>query len=450
MKLQVFEFIEETLGVLENHDETLRLAKKDLEDFFGERLSSYDFYLNTSGRIKSGESLKEKILRQNLFLKYRTPSNLISNLVDLIGIRIECRFIEDEEKVYRLLKHIFNTTKDGIYFYSPDTPYIQLKIEEPQPQLQHNGFEIYKIDGRYQTDELTVHFETQIKSYVNMFWGDIEHRILYKNFTYFVTEDFIREIMYSIKENLGMIDTQLMVVYHHLNKMETHNIEGTRDQLKAMVSKLIHDIFVIKLKSKTGIALDFRKPTNLIVDYIFAKIYYAGELEVTQYFLKTMNVLSDIRDRDIEFGNYIQLQDCIKFNGEYCEKFGSGIQSVMNLDLKWNLILSIIFEIEGEPRTDEFVNFVEYIVFTIFYRVRSAVKKKVLDPQRQDQVVNEIVDRVFDMICTEYNPDFFSIQNMRILEATVESFLDQEEMSTDGKEPDYKKFREKLMEEVDI
>ena len=56
-----------------------------------------------------------------------------------------------------------------------------------------------------------------------MFWGEIDHRILYKNFNYMLTEDFFRDIMSSIKDNLSMIDRQLMLVYNHLKGMDSSN-----------------------------------------------------------------------------------------------------------------------------------------------------------------------------------------------------------------------------------
>lgn len=43
-----------------------------------------------------------------------------------------------------------------------------------------NGFEIYRIDGVYEYNDQLFNFELQIKSLVNVFWGEIEHKIIYK------------------------------------------------------------------------------------------------------------------------------------------------------------------------------------------------------------------------------------------------------------------------------
>lgn len=89
---------------------------------------------------------------------------------DLIGLRIECRFIKDEASIYKKLKEIFYIEDIDGYFYSDYSKNIKLKINETQPQKQHNGFDIYKIDGKFETNSSKYHFELQIKSFVNIFW----------------------------------------------------------------------------------------------------------------------------------------------------------------------------------------------------------------------------------------------------------------------------------------
>ncbi len=108
-----------------------------------------DHFLNVNYRIKSKESLKEKILRYNFYIKYKTPENLVRNLSDLIGFRIECRFIEDEVKIYNDIVKLFDKKEEGGYYSNPLNSSIMLKLDEKQPQRQKNGFEIYKIDGKY-------------------------------------------------------------------------------------------------------------------------------------------------------------------------------------------------------------------------------------------------------------------------------------------------------------
>ena len=57
-----------------------------------------------------------------------------------------------------------------------------LNLAMPQPQLQRNGFTIYRIDGYYLFNGRKVNFELQIKSMVHSFWSEIEHQVVYKKY----------------------------------------------------------------------------------------------------------------------------------------------------------------------------------------------------------------------------------------------------------------------------
>lgn len=50
--------------------------------------------------------------------------------------------------------------------------------------------------------------------------------------------------MHSIKDNLSMIDRQLRILYEHVNEMDSSAVKSNHRQLKSLLSKIIHDIFV--------------------------------------------------------------------------------------------------------------------------------------------------------------------------------------------------------------
>ena len=93
LKLQVFDFIDETLEQLSDQRAEIEHIAELVQNFFLKIFETDDKFLNISKRVKSEDSLKEKILRQNYFLRYRTPETVIDKMADLIGVRIECRFI---------------------------------------------------------------------------------------------------------------------------------------------------------------------------------------------------------------------------------------------------------------------------------------------------------------------------------------------------------------------
>ncbi|MDZ5034438.1 hypothetical protein GNF81_17185, partial [Clostridium perfringens] len=167
------------------------------------------------------------------------------------------------------LKKHFNIKGLKGYFYNDDNANIRLELESKQPQKQKNGFGIYRIDGLYQHNNRSIKFELQIKSLVNIFWGEIEHKVIYKNNNYMLGDEFIKNIMLSIKENLYMIDRQLLAVDNQFNKVNSINPEARKEQLEKLLSKIIYDIYSRKMKNDIGFIIDFRESCDTIMKYIF-------------------------------------------------------------------------------------------------------------------------------------------------------------------------------------
>ena len=145
----------------------------EIESFFENLLlTTNKGYLNINTRVKSQKSLKEKIIRNQYYQKYSTKEALFENVPDIIGIRLECRFTQDETDLYKFIKRSFGE-KSELYegfFHSNANEKILLSLVGKQPQEQKNGMKIYRIDGKYVDDGQVVNFELQIKSLVNIFW----------------------------------------------------------------------------------------------------------------------------------------------------------------------------------------------------------------------------------------------------------------------------------------
>ncbi|HZH93068.1 MAG TPA: (p)ppGpp synthetase [Tissierellaceae bacterium] len=400
MKLELFDFIDQTLFLIEDKSDELNRVAGELEKFFNDSLFIKDHFLNVNYRIKSSESLKEKILRHNFYLKYETPQMLVEDLSDLIGFRIECRFIEDEAKIYEDIVKLFNRREEGGYYSNPLNGSISLLLDEKQPQIQKNGFEIYKIDGKYSKDGVVVNFELQIKSMVNVFWGDIDHRVLYKNFNYMLTEDFFRDIMSSIKDNLTMIDRQLMLIYNHLSSMDASSTPAKRAQMKGLLSKIIHDIYIVKVRNEVGFVLDFKKSTDVIVNFVFMRVE-DGNGSYSENFLRVMNRLNDIGRSDIDFNNYIEFEREIGYNDQFSRKFGNRILQVINKDFRWNLFFKIISEIEEGTNTEDFEGFMHYLR----YRYREVVQRSMEGMKLQDSERSDIEDCLLMYIYESFHPE---------------------------------------------
>ncbi|NLV87814.1 MAG: (p)ppGpp synthetase [Tissierellia bacterium] len=425
MKLELFDFIDETLELIEERKDSIDNVAAALEKFFTDSFFINDHFLNVSYRIKSPESLREKILRHNFYIKYKTPENLINNLSDLIGFRIECRFIEDEKKIYDDIVELFKIELEDGYYTNPLNSNIMLDLKTKQPQKQKNGFEIYKIDGKYVKDDVSVNFELQIKSLVNVFWGEIDHRILYKNFNYMLTEDFFRDIMSSIKDNLSMIDRQLMLVYNHLKGMDSSNSMTKKAQLQALLSKIIHDIYIVKLKRELGFVIDFKKSTDVIVDYIFMK---DGLEETDNYsvnFIRILNRLNEIGKSDISFNKYIDFERPISFNDCFTRKVGNSILEIINKDFRWNLFFKIIFEIEGGNKAEDFEGFIIFIRYRFYESIKLVLEEKDIGEEEKEEILDYIMDAIAYNFMNHVDVDFLCECSINTLNNNIKAVFNK-------------------------
>ncbi|NLY09841.1 MAG: (p)ppGpp synthetase, partial [Tissierellia bacterium] len=350
---------------------------------------------------------------------YGTAENMIKNLSDLIGVRIECRFIEDEDKIYVSLLNLFNTKEENGYFSCSKNPNVWLNLAEDQPVLQKNGFEIYKIDGRYRSEKATYNFELQIKSMVNIFWGEIDHRVLYKNFNYMLAEDFFRDIMVSIKDNLIMIDRQLMLVFDQLNALDASDGTSGSNQLTGLISKIIHDIYISKVREEVGFVVDFKKSTDVIVDYLFLRDRVKGDSNLGNNFLRLYNRLTEIRARDLNFSEDISFKRKLSFHDNYTRQIGYKILSVINKDFRWNLFFRTIFDIENKDPAADFEDFVIFLRYKFSQPLIGILDDKPMTEQQKRIVLELLLQLIIERFSIDIDLDFISEPSLSKLHANI-------------------------------
>ncbi|HHX69634.1 MAG TPA: GTP pyrophosphokinase, partial [Gallicola sp.] len=356
MKLDMFQFIDSSVDYINTKKDFINYVAKEVNRFFYKLLEDDDFFLNSNYRIKMDNSIKEKMLRQNFFNKLDHPREVLDYLNDIVGVRLECRFNSDEEIIFNRIKDTFHIKGDGEYFKTDLNDNIYLNMSEEQPQYQKNGFEIYKIDGKYIDGDEELLFELQIKSMVNVFWGEIDHIILYKNFNYMITEDFIRNIMYSIKSNLEMVDSQLNNIYDRLKDIEESKTENTKSQLKSILSKSIHDTYILKLKKETGLLIDLRLISDLVVDFLFAKLEIDDDINSNNRIIELFDTINQLNRKKMVFGKNIILEN-IKYRNNLNKKLGNSMKITINKDFRWNLCLKIIIDLIKEENNIIFIQF---------------------------------------------------------------------------------------------
>lgn len=392
MELRLFSFIDEVTESLENMKNQLEIAVTDLELYFHEILLAKETeYSNINSRLKSAESLKEKILRNTYYKKYESAEELLSNLSDLIGIRIECRFIEDEENVYKALKKFFNKVDSEGYYYNEIDKSIRLELTTVQPQHQKNGFKIFRIDGYYKYHNKKINFEVQIKSLVNIFWGEIEHKVVYKNNNYVANDDFMKNILGSIKKNLSMIDNQLLMIDNQFKKMNAISPTVRKIQLETVLSKMIYDIFSTRMKNNIGFIVDFRNSCDTIMKYIFRSNNAENLDDYNKTLIKTLTRLNEISKNSMDFDSEIKFERDIILKDDFSITLGEEILNSINIDFEWNLFFRILFEIELGNNAEDFETFIDYLKHRFYENHSLWHLTKVFSIDEAEVILNELM-----------------------------------------------------------
>lgn len=362
MNIKEFDYLEIALNELKDNNEALIKASMDLEkSFFNILDESYCEFSNISCRVKSIESLREKILRNHYYKRYPNANELIYKLSDLIGIRIECRFGDDEKKIYRFLKKYFNKKSDNDFFFSDSSNNIFLKLSGKQPQKQKNGFTIYRIDGKFTYNNLIIPFELQIKSLTNMFWSEIEHQIIYKNSNYVIEDKFLKDIMNSIKNNLTMIDNQLLTVLNHVEAKNSKTNASNKRNLQEIVSKFIYDMFSTKMKESIDMSINFKDSCETIVEYVFFKNNISTDNDYTNVLINALNRINLISDEKLDFNSYLNFERNIIYDDSFKRIIGEYFESVINSEFSWNLFFRILFTLEPLDNIGDFEKFLSYL-----------------------------------------------------------------------------------------
>ncbi len=377
MDLEIFEHIGDVLDVYESKKDVYKLIAEDVEDFFEKTVfpeSEYEFSMVY--RIKTAESIREKLIRNNYIIKKGKSEEILAAFQDILGFRIECKFIDEEEYAFRMLKECFSMTEDGQYYYMRSMPKIRLDLSSKQPQTQKNGFDLYKIDGLYMLGKESIRFELQIKALVNVFWGEIEHRVVYKNNDYLLADSFVSDLLVSIKKSLNMIDSQLYVLYKRF-KTEHVLSDGEAREAKArsieiFVANMVYDTFDSILMEQMGFSIDFKQSCDAVVRYIMNSNKAEDMEDYGRVMLFVFNALNDVRahvrlDEQIEFERRLYFEDV--FSGNLLET----VQKLVNINYRWHMYFAILFSLEKGEKADVLENFVRFLRDDILRRSALAI-----------------------------------------------------------------------------
>lgn len=421
MKLELFKYIDDVLDLFEYHRQELVSINKEVRNYFSDVLKDDERALNLSTRIKTPQSLREKLIRRNYYIKYPTPFEGFKKVPDLIGLRIECRFIKDEKEIYQKIIDEFRIYCGKGYYASNINKNIRLNLEDIQPQVLNNGFKIYKLDGLYKNSKTSYSFELQIKSLVNLFWGEIDHKILYKNYNYMIVEDFFRDIMNSIIDNLFMVDKQLMILYDHVTNSDASGKDPAEKQLKVLLSKIIHDVFINKIYGELGFVFNIKASTDIIVEFIFMKLKKNKDNSYGEDFISLINRINEISTLDMNLEEYINVDEKPKFYDSFTRNIGNLILASLNKDFEWNIFFKIITTIDKESDNQIFEDFIHFVRYQYTLLILKLFENFDLSEDDKRDIENFILNLVIDKFKNNTTLEFLMVKSINKINFILES-----------------------------
>ncbi|MDN3594396.1 hypothetical protein [Zunongwangia endophytica] len=171
-------------------------------------------YVQVISRVKKKNSFREKLIRRNIGSKIINNlklteqnfdrskakiSNEVENLDDVIGLRLVCDLNKDCPGALEMISNNLGFLKEHkISFKTGEI--------ESQPQKMKNGLSIYRLKGVFDD---RIGFELQIKSKIDEAWGELDHFIFYKDYSFFPSKTSVQQTMNNVGKLLDKIEDLL-------------------------------------------------------------------------------------------------------------------------------------------------------------------------------------------------------------------------------------------------
>lgn len=363
MRLALFDKIDDTLALLRKRKEDYQQIRKEVKYILLDVLhDESNMIMDISSRVKTEESLKEKLIRNRFYINYENSEEILNHLSDIIGLKVECRFIDEELLILESLKSHFTTPCSDGYFCFDKYPHVKLDITSQQPQTQRNGFTIYRVDGYYERDNNKINFELQIKSLVNSFWGDIEHKLVYKNTNYYVYDTFMKDILSSINSNLAIVDRQLHIIYDEMENSDRHQMGLVSEQnFEKLLAKAINDLFTEKLKKSIGFTINIKNTSDILGHYLFVK-NIKDTLDSEHGANSLFTIFKKMSNIHIDFNQEITMEKEFSPKDAFGDMLGNYLLTQLNTDYEWYVFFQMLFALEPGNNIEDFSLFIEIIL----------------------------------------------------------------------------------------
>jgi putative GTP pyrophosphokinase len=156
-------------------------------------------------RIKSAESMKEKLVRRNLPV---TVESAINKIHDAAGIRVICTFLDDIYWVVNMLKN------------QQDIKIISEKdyIHSPKPNGYRSYHIILQVPLHLEYGIQMIFCEVQIRTIAMDCWASLEHRMKYKK--HVLNQEMVIRELKRCADEIASTDLNLQTICDMIKEIE--------------------------------------------------------------------------------------------------------------------------------------------------------------------------------------------------------------------------------------
>lgn len=184
------------LGIMEAK---VRIVNEQLYRKYGREIIR-----NTSGRIKSPESIYAKLIRKGYKADFKTAQEKLN---DLVGIRVVCMFLDDVYEVAKLL----TAQKDVKLIKKKDY------IQKPKSNGYMSLHLIVEIPICMNEKQECKRLEVQIRTVAMDFWSVLDYQLLYKK-NVPGSEEAAKELK-SYSEEIAMLDKKMLEIRKEIEQI---------------------------------------------------------------------------------------------------------------------------------------------------------------------------------------------------------------------------------------
>lgn len=218
---------------------------------------------SVEGRLKSIVSILDKMKRKEISM-----NDIEEKIEDIAGIRLNCQFVEDIDRVVNMIKQRTD---------------MRVKCEKDYiNHMKASGYRSYHMIVAYTVNTIQgpkeLSAEIQIRTMAMNFWATIEHSLQYKYKEYI--PDYIQQKLIDASRAIIEIDKAMSDVRDEI--MDAQNSHQKKENLVKDILNNIQNLYKVANK---------REVTKIQDE--FYKVYVTDDMMQLQHFASQLDIISE-------------------------------------------------------------------------------------------------------------------------------------------------------------